>query len=197
MSKVKHPQLIVLSAPSGAGKSTLCRALLAARPDLVYSVSCTTRAPRGQEEDGVSYHFMSRGEFERRIRAGAFLEYAEVHGNYYGTLIATVEAAMEAGNSVLMDIDVQGAAQVREGLQQLPDGHVMKEGFVDIFINPPSLDELRSRLEGRGEDSAEVIERRLLNASGEMACAKDYRYQVVNGDLVEAVCEINSIIERA
>ena len=193
---MQRPLLIVVSAPSGAGKSTLCDRLLAESPDVVYSVSCTTRPPRGEEQDGVAYYFSTPEVFEQRVREGAFLEHATVHDNRYGTLKETVRSAMAAGKSVMMDIDVQGAAQVREALAGLPDDDAMVQGFVDVFIEPPSLEVLRQRLEGRGEDAPEVIERRLNNAAQEMACADAYRHRVINDDLDTALDELRGILDR-
>ncbi len=193
---MQRPLLIVVSAPSGAGKSTLCDRLLAESPDVVYSVSCTTRPPRGEEQDGVAYYFLTPEVFEQRVREGAFLEHATVHDNRYGTLKETVRSAMAAGKSVMMDIDVQGAAQVREALAGLPDDDAMVQGFVDVFIEPPSLEVLRQRLEGRGEDAPEVIERRLNNAAQEMACADAYRHRVINDDLDTALDELRGILDR-
>ncbi len=192
----KHPLLIVVSAPSGAGKSTLCDRVLADDSNIIYSVSCTTRAPRGSELDGVDYNFLSPADFASRVEAGDFLEYATVHGNSYGTLKETVRSAMAVGKSVMMDIDVQGACQVREALKELPDDDAMVVGFVDLFIEPPSMEELRERLEGRGEDEQDVIEKRLQNAAEEMSCADAYKYTVVNDNLDEACDEIVGIIEK-
>ena len=177
------PLFIVMSAPSGCGKSTLIDMLLQEYHDIVYSISCTTREPRGEEEDGLDYHFLSRERFEELVGQGAFIEYAKVHDNYYGTLKAPIEEVLAEGNSMILDIDVQGAAKVRDYVRALPDDDPMKVGYVDIFVNPPSLEELRSRLEGRGTDSPEVIERRLANAEGEMARAGEYMFRVVNDDL--------------
>ena len=191
-----RPLLIIVSAPSGAGKSTLCDRLLSESPDIVYSVSCTTRPPRGAERDGVAYNFMSPEVFEQRVQDGAFLEHAVVHDNRYGTLKETVRAAMADGKSVMMDIDVQGAQQVRAALAELPDDDAMVQGFVDVFIQPPSARVLRQRLESRGEDAPEVIERRLKNAEQEMACAAAYRYCVVNDNLDAALAELRGILDR-
>jgi guanylate kinase len=196
MNANKKPLLIVMSAPSGAGKSTLCVRLLEQEPDIAYSVSCTTRAPRGGEVDGRSYHFLSTDVFEKRVQAGEFLEHALVHGNRYGTLKETVRAAMQQGRSILMDIDVQGARQVREALAGLPPNDLMARGFVDIFVHAPSMQVLRARLVGRAEDAAEVIERRMQNAVREMADAGRYRHQVVNDDLERALAELRGIIEK-
>ena len=177
------PLFIVMSAPSGCGKSTLIDMLLQEYHDIVDSISCTTREPRGEEEDGLDYHFLAKQRFEELVGQGAFIEYAKVHDNYYGTLKAPIEEVLAEGNSMILDIDVQGAAKVRDYVRALPDDDPMKVGYVDIFVNPPSLEELRSRLEGRGTDSPEVIERRLANAEGEMARAGEYMFRVVNDDL--------------
>ena len=177
------PLFIVMSAPSGCGKSTLIDMLLQEYHDIVYSISCTTREPRGEEEDGLDYHFLAKQRFEELVGQGAFIEYAKVHDNYYGTLKAPIEEVLAEGNSMILDIDVQGAAKVRDYVRALPDDDPMKVGYVDIFVNPPSLEELRARLEGRGTDSPEVIERRLANAEGEMARAGEYMFRVVNDDL--------------
>jgi len=196
MNAKNKPLLIVMSAPSGAGKSTLCTRLLAENPDIVYSVSCTTRAPRGGEVDGRSYHFLPMDVFEKRVQAGEFLEHALVHGNRYGTLKETVRTAMQQGRSILMDIDVQGARQVRDALAGLPPNDLMARGFVDIFVHAPSMEVLRARLEKRAEDAAEVIERRMRNAIRETAEAGAYRYQMVNDDLGRAFDELRGIIEK-
>ena len=177
------PLFIVMSAPSGCGKSTLIDMLLQEYHDIVYSISCTTRAPRGDEEDGLDYHFLAKERFEQLIGADAFLEYAKVHDNYYGTLKAPVEEVLAEGNTMILDIDVQGAAKVREYVRSLADDDPLKVGYVDIFIKPPSMEELRARLEGRGTDSPETIARRLANAEGEIARAGEYMYRVVNDDL--------------
>lgn len=191
------PLLILVSAPSGAGKSTLCDRLLQDYPELVYSVSCTTREPRGEEEDGVDYHFISRERFDTLVAEDAFLEHATVHGNSYGTLIGPVRKAFAQNLSVLLDIDVEGAAQVRNRLASLPKDDPLRDGFIDIFILPPSLEELRRRLVARGEDSLETIERRMNNASGEIARAGEYRFKIVNDDLEIAYRELKAAIEFA
>ncbi len=188
------PLLIVMSAPSGAGKSTLCDMLLQEFPEISYSISCTTRAPRGEEEDGVDYFFLSREQFEGEVQAGKLLEHATVHGNFYGTPEAPVREAIAEGQCILMDIDVVGAAQVREKVEQLADGDALKEGFVDIFIEPPSMEELRRRLEGRGEDSPETIDLRMQNAQGELDRADEYRFRVVNDELELAYRKLRDII---
>jgi guanylate kinase len=189
-----RPLLIVVSAPSGAGKSTLCDRLIKAFPQLVYSVSCTTRAPRGEEKDGVHYYFLSRREFKERIRNREFLEYAKVHGNYYGTLEDTVLYSMEEGHHVLLDIDVQGARQIREALVRFDPRHPIRNGFTDIFIEPPSMEELERRLRGRGTDDEKVIQKRLKNAESEMACASEYTFRIVNDELDRAFDRLRDVI---
>lgn len=189
------PKLVIVSAPSGTGKSTLCDRLLQDYPELVYSVSCTTREPRGEEEDGVDYHFVAREKFEHLVSENAFLEHAEVHGNCYGTLAEPIRDALKQGLSVLLDIDVAGASQVRKTLAALPEADPLHDGLVDIFISPPSLEELRRRLEGRGEDSAEVIERRLKNAAGEMERKGEFQFHLVNDDLEIAYKELRAVLE--
>lgn len=192
--RATRPLMIVVSAPSGAGKSTLCNRLVAEFPQIAYSVSCTTRDPRGEEKDGVHYYFLSKKEFRERVKNGEFLEHAKVHGNYYGTLEDTVLFAMDEGCHVLLDIDVQGARQIRESLARLDPRHPIRRGFVDIFIAPPSLGELERRLRGRGTDDERVIRKRLDNAKGEMAHAQEYAFQVVNEELDKAYSDLKAII---
>lgn len=176
--------LFVISAPSGAGKTSIFRELLARYPELCESVSFTTRPVRAGERDGVDYHFVSRADFDRMVAEGAFAEWAEVHGHRYGTAKATLLRAGEEGRDVLLDIDVQGAAQLRaSGL----------EG-VFIFILPPDMAELRRRLAGRNTDSAEVVERRMLNAVAEIREAASFDYIVVNDDLARAVSTVQAIL---
>ena len=189
------PLFIVMSAPSGCGKSTLIDMLLQEYCDLVYSISCTTRAPRGEEEDGLDYHFRTKERFEELIKENAFIEYAQVHDNYYGTLKGPIEEVLKEGNSMILDIDVQGAAKVREYVKALPNNDPLKIGYVDIFINPPSMEELRARLEGRGTDAPEVIEKRLRNAEGEMARAGEYMFQVTNDELAIAYKRLCDLID--
>lgn len=189
------PLLILVSAPSGAGKSTLCDRLLQDYPELVYSVSCTTREPRGEEEDGVDYHFLTQEAFDRLVAEDAFLEHATVHGFSYGTLMRPIRDAFDQNLSVVLDIDVDGAAQVRNRLAKLPKEDPLRNGFIDIFIMPPSLEELHNRLIKRGEDSMETIERRMNNAAGEIARADEYRFKLVNDDLEIAYKELKAIVE--
>ena len=174
----------VVSGPSGVGKSTVLKALLEKRPDLYFSVSFTTRAPREGEQDGVNYHFVTREEFQARIGRGEFLEYAEYVGNFYGTPKKFVDDAMEAGKDVILDIEIQGAIQV---CSKRPD-------TVRIFIAPPSWAELERRLKERGTDSDEKIEKRLLRAKVEFQTAHTYDYFVINDTVDNAVRELNAII---
>lgn len=194
MKYEKCPLLIIVSAPSGAGKSTLCRKILERMEEVAYSVSCTTRAPRSGEQDGVHYHFMDEAAFQRRVGEGAFLEYARVHGAWYGTLRETVREIMRSGRDVLMDIDVQGAAQIREAVRHLSADDPLRRGLVDVFIAPPSIEALRERLRRRAQDAREEIDRRVRNAEEEMAQWHRYRYCIVNDELDEAVRGLESVI---
>ncbi len=189
------PLFIVMSAPSGCGKSTLIDMILQEYPDVCYSISCTTREPRGEEENGLDYHFKSKERFEELIKENAFLEYACVHGNYYGTLKQPIVEVLNEGNSMILDIDVQGAAKVREYVRGLPNNDPLKIGYVDIFILPPDMEELRRRLEGRGTDTQEVIEKRLANAEGEIARADEYMFKVTNDDLAMAYKRLCDLID--
>ncbi|MHC4261051.1 MAG: guanylate kinase [Planctomycetota bacterium] len=174
-------RMVLISGPSGSGKSTICRRLLQ-RPDVVFSISATTRAPRTGERDGVDYHFMDVGEFKRRQAQGDFIEYAEVHGNMYGTLRAPMESAIEAGKVFLVEIDVQGAIQLKR----------LETPGVYVFVDVPDIVELRRRLESRGTDAAEVIERRVAKAEAERAERDKYDVVVVNDDLERAYAEVLS-----
>lgn len=175
--------LLIISAPSGAGKTTICRKLLARRKDLRYSVSCTTREPRPGEKDGRSYFFLSREDFKRKIQRGEFLEWAMVHDEYYGTPRSFVEEQLKHGTNVVMAIDVQGAMSIRR----------KHPGAILVFVLPPSMDALKSRLAGR-RDPQELVAKRLANSRGELAAAKDYDYIVVNDDLEKAVEQISCIL---
>jgi guanylate kinase len=188
------PLMIVVSAPSGAGKTTLCNKLLAEFPDFTYSVSCTTRQPRGEEADGVAYSFLTKEQFLELVKQGKFLEHAEVHGNYYGTLGKTVIDSMAAGKSLVLDIDVEGASQIRNLMADMPDDDILKKGFLDIFITIPSVSVLRHRLLKRGEDTVEVIEKRLKNAVAEMARANEFSHTLVNDQLEDAYAELRAIV---
>jgi guanylate kinase len=189
-----HPLLLVVSAPSGGGKTTLCNRLRSEFQRMAYSISCTTRAPRGAEQQDVHYHFLTPDEFEKRSQSGAFLEQAEVHGNRYGTLRSEVVAALSTNRDILMDIDVQGAAQIRAAVRTAPADDLLRNAFVDVFILPPSEKVLRERLTGRGEDSPETIARRLQNARLEMATWRDYRYVIVNDDLDTAYGQLRALV---
>ncbi len=190
----ERPLLLVVSAPSGAGKTTLCDRLLEAFAGMRYSVSCTTRPPREGERDGIDYRFLDEEAFRARAGQGAFLEYARVHGHGYGTPREPIDAALAAGCDVLLDIDVQGAAQVRDGLRAAPPEDPLRLAYVDVFVAPPSVDELRRRLVSRGKDAPEVIERRVRQAGREMACAGAYRYRLVNDRLEEAFDVLRAIV---
>ena len=194
MPRPSRPLMIVVSAPSGCGKSTLCDRLVDEFPKITYSISCTTRDPRGEEKDGEAYYFLSKKEFKERIKHTEFLEYAKVHGNYYGTLEDTVLFAMEEGHHVLLDIDVQGAKQLRESLVKLDPRHPIRRGFTDIFISPPSMEELERRLRGRATDDEKSIRKRLDNAVEEMSSAREYTFQIVNDDLETAYQELKTVI---
>ncbi len=185
MSSGVKGRLLVVSGPSGAGKSSLCAALLARHPELRLSVSCTTRAPRPGEQDGREYFFLDRREFERQRDAGAFLEWAEVHGNLYGTRRADVERMLAAGHDVLLEIDWQGAAQVA---RRMPEA-------VRVFILPPSIEALRERLERRGQDDAATIARRLAAAGEEIAHADEAHHRIVNEDFEASLRELERIYE--
>ena len=192
-ARIERPLLIVVSAPSGAGKSTLCNRLVKERASVEYSISCTTRAPRGAEQDGEHYYFLSSKEFRQRVRRGEFLEHAKVHGNRYGTLADTVQFAMEEGRHIILDIDVQGVHQLRSSLQTMEERSLIRRGFLDIFIEPPSLEVLENRLRKRGTDSDAVIRKRLKNAAKEMQAAEEYTHRLVNDQLdptYERLCQI-------
>ncbi|MDZ7268295.1 MAG: guanylate kinase [candidate division KSB1 bacterium] len=180
--------LVVLSAPSGGGKTTILQRLLQSNdPDFRYSVSATTRKPRGTERHGREYFFISPEEFQEGIARGRFLEYARVHGNLYGTLRENVEKWLAQGKFVLMDIDVQGGLNIKRQ---------MGERAILIFIRPPSLELLRERLHGRNTDSAEEIAARLRAAEQEMAAAEQYDHVVTNYDLDDTVRQVAEIIAR-
>lgn len=189
----KRPLLLVISAPSGAGKTTLCERLRAEFENIAYSVSCTTRAPREGEEDGINYHFITRETFQQRVHAGEFLEHATVHGNLYGTLRSEVLSAFTRGHDVLMDIDVQGAAQIRKVIAAAGPNDPLRCGFLDVFLAPPSLEILEKRLVARGKDSAEVIARRVEQARTELAHWPEYRFLITNDRLDTSYDALRSI----
>jgi guanylate kinase len=175
----------VISSPSGGGKSTIARHLLDAREDVSYSVSATTRAMRPGETDGNSYYFLSRAEFERRVAAGEFVEWAEYGGNLYGTLRTEVERGLSTGKHVVLDIEVAGARLVR---QAFPDS-------VHVFVLPPSAGILVQRLRGRNTEPPAAVARRMAIAAEELLAARDYEYVVVNDDVVEAVAHMAAILD--
>ena len=180
------PRLFVISGPSGAGKGTLLAELRKQRPDLGVTVSATTRSPRPGEVDGTSYYFLSDEEFRRRIAAGEFVEWAEVHGHLYGTLVSEVKRLLAKGHSLVLEIDVQGALNVRK---VYPDA-------VLVFIEPPSLQVLEERLRGRGTEDEASIELRLKNARHEMELADQYDVRIVNNTVDRAAQELGSVMRR-
>lgn len=176
--------VFIISAPSGSGKSTLVKRLLGQMPDLMFSISYTTRAPRGQERPGESYHYIGKEEFEARIARDEFLEHACVFGNYYGTHVSVLEQARATGRDLVLDIDVQGARQLKS---KIPDA-------VSVFILPPSRESLEQRLRLRGEDADEVIERRLRAAGEEIRNYGKYDYVLINDELEESDRTLASIV---
>jgi guanylate kinase len=181
--------LIILSSPSGAGKSTLTRRLRDWDPTLSFSVSATTRAPRPGEEDGREYHFLSEDTFRQSVKDGGMLEHARVFGNFYGSPRAPVQAAIDAGRDVLFDIDWQGAQQIQNS--------ALGPHTLSIFILPPSITELRRRLEGRGQDSAEVIAQRMAKSWDEISHWAEYDHVLINDDLDETTRRLRVIVEAA
>jgi guanylate kinase len=171
--------LFVISAPSGAGKTTLCDALRQT-PDFVYSVSCTTRPARAGEIAGEDYQFLNESDFLARVKAGEFLEHAKVHGHYYGTLRKSLESNLRNGVDVLIDIDTQGAATIRNCKDEF-----IRQSLADVFIMPPDLEELRRRLTKRGTETADQIELRLVNAAREMTLWQEYRYTIISQSVEE------------
>jgi len=175
--------LFIISAPSGAGKTSLVKALLDRVSDVVVSVSHTTREPRAGEKDGVDYHFVSKAEFETMVAAGQFLEHAHVFDNFYGTSRVAVAEQLEAGRDVILEIDWQGARQVRHAAPQA----------VGVFILPPTRETLRERLTARGQDSEQVIERRMRDAIREMSHYGEYHFLIFNDDFEQAVAELQAL----
>ncbi len=180
---MRQGALLIISAPSGAGKTTICRKLLSGRKDLKCSVSCTTRTPRAGERHGKHYFFLSREDFKRKILRGELLEWAMVHGEYYGTPRRFIEDQTRRGVHVIMAIDVQGAMSIRR----------KHPAAILVFVLPPSMDALKARLIGR-RDATEAVTKRLANSLGELAAAKDYDYVVVNDALARAVEQISCIL---
>lgn len=176
--------LFIVAAPSGAGKTTLVSLLLENDPQIRVSISHTTRAPRPGEENGREYHFIDVPAFLDKVQSGEFLEWAEVHGNYYGTSKKWIESEMSSGRDVLLEIDWQGAQQVRKSFPKA----------IGIFVLPPSMDVLKTRLSGRGTDSAEVIARRIAAAHDEMRHVDEFDYVIINDDLQQASGDLQSIV---
>jgi guanylate kinase len=177
-------RVFVITGPSGVGKGTLIRLLRSRVPELEVSISATTRMPRPGEQDGVDYHFLAPDEFERRVQAGEFVEHAEYSGNRYGTLRSELDQRLERGAPVVLEIEVQGARQVREAMPEA----------VRVFVAPPSTDALRERLVGRGTDSPEAVDARLAVADEELAARSEFRHVVVNDRLEQAVDELQAIV---
>ncbi len=185
----RHGILFVISAPSGAGKTTLVEALRQTS-NLFYSVSCTTRAPRSGEIDGEDYQFLSDKDFRARVAAGDFLEHAQVHGDYYGTLRMPVISNLKSGVDVLIDIDTQGATVIRNC-----DDPFIRKALSDVFIMPPDLEELRRRLLKRGTETAQQIESRLATAAREMELWHGYRYTIISGSVEADLQKFRHIME--
>jgi guanylate kinase len=177
--------MLVLSSPSGAGKTTLSRRLLQSDPAIAMSVSATTRKPRPNEIDGQDYHFIGEEEFERRAKAGEFLEHAHVFGNRYGTPKSAVMAELEAGKDVLFDIDWQGTQQLRQQA---------RDDVVSVFVLPPSHDELERRLRARAQDAEEVVQKRMAKAADEISHWAEYDYIIINDDVTRAQTQLETIL---
>jgi guanylate kinase len=193
MKKAKsNPLLILISAPSGGGKTTLCNQLLVARPGMVRAVTCTTRAPRPGEKDGVDYYFFSAAEFARRVKADEFIEHATVFARSYGILKSELLDKLRSGRDVLLNVDVQGAATIRGRVQAEPE---LKRALVSVFLTPPSIAVLETRLKNRAADSAAEIEKRLAVARQEIAQWKDFDYLVISTSVPEDLRRALAIVE--
>ena len=187
-----RPLLILISAPSGGGKTTLCQQLLKARPDMTRAITCTTRAPRPGEKDGVDYHFFTAEEFLKRLHAGNFLEHATVYGNSYGILKSELLGKLREGKDVLLNVDVQGAATIREQAESEPE---LKRALVTVFLTPTPLTALEERLKKRGADAIAVIQKRLAVAKQEIAQWKNFDYLLISGTKQEDLRRILAIID--
>ncbi|MGO3891230.1 MAG: guanylate kinase [Paenalcaligenes sp.] len=184
----QHPgNVFIVAAPSGAGKSSLINALLKQEPDIQLSISCTTRAPRPGEVDGEHYRFVSVDDFQSLRTDDQLLEWAEVHGNFYGTPVQPIHEALDAGRDVLLEIDWQGARQVRRFFPEA----------IGVFILPPSIEALESRLNQRGQDSAQVISRRLLAAGSEMSHISEFQYVIINQEFNFALAELAAVVKAS
>ena len=182
---------IIVSGPSGVGKSTVCNLVREHMPELKFSISCTTRQPRVGEENGVHYYFVSKDEFEKRIANNEFIEYARVFDNIYGTLASEVIERVKNGEDVFLDIDVQGALQIKEAAEK---NEFLKKVCDFVLLAPPSLEELEKRLRGRATDSEEQISMRLAKARHELSFYKEYNYVVINDQLDDAVSNVEAVI---
>jgi guanylate kinase len=189
---ITNPLLILISAPSGGGKTTLCQQLLAARPGMTRAITCTTRAPREGESDGVDYHFLNAESFLRRVQAGNFLEHATVYGNSYGTLKSEVLGRLRQGQDVLLNVDVQGAATIRERAQEDQE---LRRALISVFLTPASLAILEERLRKRGTDSSATIQKRLAVARQEIAQWRHFDYLLLSGTIQEDLRRMLAIVE--
>ena len=184
--------LVVISAPSGGGKTTLCHQLLAARPDMARAITCTTREPRKDEKDGEDYYFLDAGSFLKRVQAGNFLEHATVYGHSYGTLKSEVLGKLRLGKDVLLNVDVQGAAAIRERAEEDPE---LRRSLVSVFLTPASAAVLEQRLRKRGTDAAAVIQKRLGVARQEIAQWKNFDYLILSRSVAEDLSRMQAIVE--
>ncbi|HYG36555.1 MAG TPA: guanylate kinase [Clostridia bacterium] len=186
------PLLIIISAPSGGGKTTLCQQLLAARPEMTRAITCTTRAPREGEQDGIDYYFLDAASFLKRVQAGNFLEHATVYGNSYGTLKSEVLGKLRQGKDVLLNVDVQGAAAVREKAMEDPE---LRRALLSVFLTPPSMKILEERLRKRGTDSEAVVQKRLSVARQEIAQWKHFDYLLISSTISEDLRRMLAIVD--
>ena len=187
-----NPLLIVLSAPSGTGKTTLCEQLLLTRPNLTRAITCTTREPRAGEEDGVDYYFLDAGTFLKRVQAGNFLEHATVYGNSYGTLKSEVVGKLRQGKDVILAVDVQGAATIRE---ESKEDHELGRALLTVFLTPPSMQVLEERLKKRGLDAGPVIQKRLSVARQEIGQWKHFDYLIISSSIAEDLRRMQAILD--
>lgn len=184
--------LVVISAPSGTGKTTLCEQTLTARTNMARAITCTTREPRPGEKDGVDYYFLDASDFLKRVQAGNFLEHATVYGNSYGTLKSEVLGKLRIGKDVLLNVDVQGAAAIRTHAEEDTE---LKRALVTVFLTPPSMDVLEARLKKRGQDSPQIIAKRLAVARQEIAQWKNFDYLIISASIGEDVRRMRAILD--